>query len=107
MADGNEGNRDAVSRTMWRVGQRMTLADIVIDQKKRDKQPEMIISSGVVVDNVAVPPAGGCVVSVMVKLDGVTDYLDYPGFHQIFFYGDYKKQLINYCGLFGIKPIVV
>jgi len=102
----HHGNRDAVPRTMWRVGQRMTLADIVIDQKG-DKQPEMIISSGVVVDNVAVPPAGGCVVSVMVKLDGVTDYLDYPGFHQIFFYGDYKKQLINYCTLFGIKPVVL
>ena len=102
----HHGNRDAVPRTMWRVGQRMTSADIIIDEKG-DKQPEMIISSGVVVDNVAVPPAGGCVVSVMVKLDGVTDYLDYPGFHQIFFYGDYKKELRNYCNLFRIKPIVI
>ena len=102
----HHGNRDAVPRTMWRVGQRMTSADIIINEKG-DKQPEMIISSGVVVDNVAVPPAGGCVVSVMVKFDGVTDYLDYPGFHQIFFYGDYKKELRNYCGLFGIKPIVI
>jgi len=91
---------------MWCVGQRMTSADIIIDEKG-DKPPEMIISSGTVVDNVSVPPAGGCVVSVMVKLDGVTDYLDYPGFHQIFFYGDYKKELRAYCTLFGIKPDVV
>ena len=102
----HHGNRDAVPRPMWRVGQRMTSADILLNEKD-DKQPEMIISAGTVVDNIAVPPAGGCVVSVMVKLDGVTDYLDYPGFHQIFFYGDYKKELRNYCKLFGIKAIVV
>ena len=102
----HHGNRDAVPRPMWRIGQRMTSADILISEKG-DDSPEMIISSGTVVDNIAVPPAGGCVVSVMVKLDGVTDLLHYPGFHQIFFYGDHKKELLNYCNLFSIIPTVM
>jgi hypothetical protein len=67
----------------------------------------MYISSGTVLDNVAVPPAGGCVVSVTVKLDGVTDLLDYPGFHQIFFYGDFKRELRDFCQLIGIEARVV
>ncbi len=102
----HHGQRDAVPRTMWRVGQRMTAADILVSNKD-DVPTQMIISAGEVVENVAVPPAGGCVVAVMVKLDGVTDVLAYPGFHHIFFYGDYKDHLRWYCQLFGIKPMVV
>ena len=67
----------------------------------------MIISAGEVLENVSVPPAGGCVVSVMVKFDGVTDVLAYPGFHQGFFYGDYKSELVQFCKLFEIEPVVV
>ena len=67
----------------------------------------MIISAGEVLKNIDVPPAGGCVVSVMVKFDGVTDVLAYPGFHQIFFYGDFKEQLVQFCRLFEIDPMVV
>jgi len=101
----HHGNRDAVPVPTWKIGQRMTSADIVLGNK--EKVPEMIISSGEVVKNVSVPPSGGCVVSVMVKLDDVNALLSYPGFHQIFFYGDYKKELRDYCKLFGIKPIVI
>jgi hypothetical protein len=43
----------------------------------------------------------------MVELDGVTDLLAYPGFHQIFFYGDFKRELESYCRLFGLEPVVV
>ena len=66
----------------------------------------MIIGAGTVVDNIAVPPAGGCVVSVSVKLDGNPDLLDYPGFHQLFVYGDYKKQLREYCNLTRVTAVV-
>ena len=58
-------------------------------------------------ENVSAPPAGGCVVSVMVKFDGVTDVLAYPGFHQLFFYGDFKRELVQFCRLFNIEPVVV
>jgi len=102
----HHGMRDAVPVPQWRTGQRVTVADFFTSEKSN--QPAvMIISAGEVVGNVAVPPSGGCVVSVSVKLDGVSDLLDYPGFHQIFFYGDYKKELAAYCKLYGIRAQLV
>lgn len=101
----HHGMRDAVPRTLWREGQPVSSADVLPGNK--DQPPKMIISTGRVLGNVSVPPAGGCVVSVMVKFDGVTDVLAYPGFHQIFFYGDFKRELVQFCRLFGIEPMVV
>ena len=46
-------------------------------------------------------------VSVTVQFDGVSDVLAYPGFHQVFFYGDFKKKLVQFCKLFRIEPVVV
>jgi len=40
-------------------------------------------------------------------LDTEPDLLKYPGFHQIFFYGDFKKELVGFCHLFNIEPVVV
>lgn len=87
------------------MGQRVTSADVLLGGE--DRPAKMIISAGKVLENVSVPPAGGCVVSVMVKFDGVTDVLAYPGFHQLFFYGDFKWELVQFCRLFGIEPMVV
>lgn len=101
----HHGNRDAVPVPQWRLGQRITVADVEFGEKL--PRPRMVISSGKVVGNVSVPPAGGCVVSVMVELDGVRDLLNYPGFHQVFFYGDHKRDLEAYCRLYGIEPLVV
>jgi len=109
----HHGNRDAVPRPVWRHGQRITVADVILANEQEVARrttagtPQMIISTGFVVENVAVPPAGGCVVSVMVKLDTQPDLLSYPGFHQLFFYGDYRKELLAYCQLFGVQPVVV
>lgn len=101
----HHGMRDAVPRTLWREGQRVTSADVLL--RGEEQPPQMIISAGEVLGNIAVPPAGGCVVSVMVKFDNVTDVLGYPGFHQIFFYGDFKRELTQFCRMFGIEPVVV
>ncbi len=98
----HHGNRDAVPRTLWRKGHAVTSADIL-----PGKPSKMLIASGHVLENVDVPPAGGCVVSVMVKFDDAEDVLAWPGFHQIFFYGNYKRQLIDFCRLSGIEPQVV
>lgn len=107
----HHGNRDAVPRTHWRPGQRITVADVVLPGEaakpgSTSVRARMVIGTGAVVENVAVPPAGGCVVSVMAKLDGQPELLAYPGFHQLFFYGDFKKELLAYCRLDGIDPIV-
>ncbi len=101
----HHGMRDATTRTLWKPGQRVTSADVAFGRK--GGKVSMLISAGTVLENVSVPPAGGCVVSVMVKFDGVEDVLAYPGFHQIFFYGDFKRRLVQFCRLVGIEPVVV
>ncbi len=58
-------------------------------------------------DNLDVPPAGGCVVSVRVKLDSDQDVLTFPGFHQLFFYGDYKRELRDFAKLYRLKATIV
>jgi hypothetical protein len=103
----HHGKRDAVPRPMWKSGERVTVAILGGLNDPANRPPHLYISAGNVVENIAVPPAGGCVVSVALKLDGVTDLLDYPGFHQLFFYGDFKRQLRHFCHLYGIEPRVV
>ncbi|OHB79662.1 MAG: hypothetical protein A2W31_03310 [Planctomycetes bacterium RBG_16_64_10] len=102
----HHGNRDAVPRPVWPIGQRATVVQFVLSQDET-QPPQMIISTGAVTGNRAVPPAGGCVVSVELKLDGVSDCLDYPGFHQLFVCGDFGRPLRAYCQLFGVEPILV
>ena len=104
----HHGNRDAVPRTVWRIGQKATIVDVLLPGTSDNHRtvPKMVIGTGTVVENVGVPPAGGCVVSVMLKLDTKPDLLAYPGFHQLFFYGNYKQQLLAYCQLHGIEPLV-
>jgi hypothetical protein len=106
----HHGKRDAVPKPIWRRGQRVTVADVILPGEAgrvgTSDPPQLVLSTGTVVDNVAVPPAGGCVVSVMVKLDGEPDLLRYPGFHQLIFYGDFKQPLLAYCQLFGLRPVV-
>ncbi|MCY2955087.1 MAG: hypothetical protein NTU53_24430 [Planctomycetota bacterium] len=100
----HHGKRDATMRPAWKVGQRVTLADV--EPGSGAKATRVIVGTGTVLGNVAVPPAGGCVISVRVKFDGTTDVLKYPGFHQLFFYGDYKKQLVDYCKLAKVEALV-
>jgi hypothetical protein len=102
----HHGKRDAVPVPVWKVGQRVTVADVLLSAESKGR-PRLIASAGKVTENIAVPPAGGCVVSVAVKLDGDPELLDYPGFHQIFFYGDHKRELAAYAKLFSIEPVLV
>jgi hypothetical protein len=111
----HHGNRDAVPRTLWATGQRVTSIDLLpgrvttspSDNSKVTEPSEMLISVGTVLDNMDVPPSGGCVVSVKVKFDGTQKVLSFPGFHQLFFYGDYGRELENFCQLCHFKASVV
>ena len=101
----HHAERDATTGTIWRVGQEMT--SICVVGQGKAKPPKVIISAGQVLENLKVPPSGGCVISVMVKFDGVDDVLAYPGFHQVFFYGNYKQHLADFCKLFKLEAQVV
>jgi hypothetical protein len=99
----HHGNRDAVPRALWRKGQRVTSLDVFGGNEKQNRKTKLLISVGTVLDNIDVPPSGGCVVSVRVKFDGGYPVLSFPGFHQIFFYGDYKQHLAEFCQLFDLE----
>jgi len=101
----HHGNRDAVPRTVWRKGQRVTSIDLLPGNGQSPST--VLVSAGTVVENKEVPPSGGCVVSVKVKFDGGQEVLSFPGFHQIFFYGDYKEQVRDFCQLCGFTAQVV
>jgi len=101
----HHAERDATAHPAWRIGHPMT--SLCVQSARKDKPTTLIISSGRVLENVQVPPAGGCVISVMVKFDGVEDVLTYPGFHQVFFYGSFRQQLVDFCRLFKLTPQVV
>jgi len=103
----HHGNRDAVPRTLWRKGQRVTSIDLLPGDEKQNQKSKLLISAGTVLDNIDVPPAGGCVVSVKVKFDGKQEVLSFPGFHQIFFYGDYKDRMRDFCQLCKFDAQVV
>ena len=105
--------RDATRRTIWKNGQRITSLDVVLDgrrgalRSKKFTPTEALISTGEVLGNISVPPAGGCVVSVMAKFDAGTNVLAYPGFHQVWFYGEWKKELEAFCRLIDLKATIV
>ena len=99
----HHGNRDAVPRTIWKTGQRITLLDFLPDKKRS----QLLFATGSVVDNLSVPPSGGCVVSVKYKMDGGQPVLSFPGMHQLFFYGDYRKELKEFCQLFNFEAKIV
>jgi hypothetical protein len=109
----HHGNRDAVPRTLWRQGQRVTCIDILpalseeAEGSPAGGRSEALISVGSVIGNMEVPPSGGCVVSVKVKFDSPQDVLSFPGFHQLFFYGDYGEQMKDFCRLNGLKARIV
>lgn len=111
----HHGNRDAVPRTLWKVGQRVTSVDLLpgggtgfhAGLGEKEKTSKMLISVGTVVDNMSVPPSGGCVVSVKVKFDGRQEVLSFPGFHQLFFYGDFGRQLVDFCQLCNLEAQMV
>jgi hypothetical protein len=109
----HHGNRDAVPRTLWRHGQRVTCLDLLpTSSKDAEGSPaggrsEALISVGSVLGNMDVPPSGGCVVSVKVKFDSHQEVLSFPGFHQLFFYGDFGEQMKDFCQLNGLKARIV
>jgi hypothetical protein len=99
----HHGNRDAVPRTIWKIGQRITLLDFLPDKERS----QLLFATGTVVDNLSIPPSGGCVVSVKYKMDGGQPVLSFPGMHQLFFYGDYRKELKEFCQLFNFEAKIV
>jgi len=85
-------------QVLLREGQPVTLARFTGPN-------EMIIDTGTVVGNVDTPPAGGCRTSVEIAMDQIEDVRDVLGFHQVVHYGNHRRDLQNFCQMYGIKVI--
>ena len=97
----HHADRDAVPVPHWEPESEVSVVWTPAGDPAR-----MLICTGKVVEQVQVPPAGGCVVAPMVRLDGDFDVLDVPGHHQLLFYGNWRRELLAFCNLFGIEPIL-
>jgi hypothetical protein len=99
----HHGNTDATIIPRWKEGQLVTAVDIV---QKKEEPTEIQLLTGSVIDNISSPPNGGCVVSVRYRIDGLRnsrDVLSVPGMHQVFFYGNYEKEISDFCKLYNFK----
>jgi len=94
----SESDLGVALQVLWREGRPVTLV--------RFKNPnELILDTGVVVGNQDTPPAGGCRTDVKIKMDRVEDSRDVLGFHQVVFAGNHRRDVENFCQMWGIKVI--
>ncbi len=94
----SESDLGVATQVLWREDQPVTLV-------RFNSPTELILDTGTVVGNVDTPPAGGCRTSVEVKMDRVEDARDVLGFHQVVFYGDHRRDVRDFCQMYGIKVV--
>ena len=85
-------------QVLWPEGQRVTFV-------RFNSPTELIVDAGTVVGNIDTPPAGGCRTSVELTMDRVPDARDVKGFHQVLLYGDYVRQVRDFCQLYGVNVV--
>jgi len=94
----SESDLGVALQVLWKEGRPVTLV--------RFQNPnELILDTGVVVGNQDTPPAGGCRTDVKIKMDRVEDCRDVLGFHQVVFAGNHRRDVENFCQMWGIKVI--
>lgn len=82
-------------QVLWKIGQEVTIMQMTGPGK-------MILGHGKVLKNLDTPPAGGCRTSVELAIDAPADTRETKGFHQLFIYGDHRRDFQAYGQMFGI-----
>lgn len=93
-----EAGWGCVPRVLFAEGQEVTMAQYISGEK-----PRMLVYTGTVVRCPSIPPAGGCRTNIEMTINEVEDVCDVKGMHQAIFYGNYGKQLRDFCRLLGIE----
>ena len=93
----SESNLGVAMQVLWEPGARVTICKFEANGQR------FIVGEATVLENIATPPAGGCRTSVRAALDDVADTRDTKGFHQVFLYGEYERQLRAYMQLYGVE----
>ncbi|MFH1741918.1 MAG: hypothetical protein ABIH23_23185 [bacterium] len=94
-----EAGWGCVPRVLWRPGEEVTMALYI------SKEHEMLLYTGTVISSPDCPPAGGCRTNVEMTINEVDDVCTVKGMHQCIFYGNYAKQLKEFCQLYGITVV--
>ncbi|MBM4040558.1 MAG: hypothetical protein FJ290_18795 [Planctomycetes bacterium] len=98
----HHGQIDPMPMAIWPKGQKVTCV-----KATRDK-PAMSIVTGAVVDMLDPKRGGSCTQMVRWKPDGSYDVLKHPdvgGHHHLLLFGDWKKELLDFCRLFKITAV--
>jgi len=91
----SESNIGVSFQVLWKIGQEVTIMQMVGPAR-------MILGHGKVLRNLDTPPCGGCRTSVELAIDAPADTRDTKGFHQLFIYGDHRRDFQAYGQMFGI-----
>jgi len=90
-----ESNIGVSLQVLFKIGQEITVMQMAGPGK-------MILGKGKVLRNLDTPPNGGCRTSVELALEAPADTRDTKGFHQLFIYGDHRRDFQAYGQMFGI-----
>jgi len=95
----HHGQKDPMPMAIWTKGEKVTCI------KATQDKPVMSIVTGSVVDMLDPKRGGACTQMVRWKPDGNYDVLKHPdigGHHHVLLFGDWKKELLDFCHLFKI-----
>ena len=98
----HHGQKDPMPMAIWTKGQEVTCI------KATQNKPVMSIVTGTVVDMLDPKRGGSCTQMVRWKPDGNYDVLKHPnvgGHHHVLLFGNWKKELLDFCQLFKITAV--
>jgi hypothetical protein len=87
-----------------REGQEMTIAKYL--SSKSGSKPQMIVYTGTILGCPPIPPTGGCRTNVEATLTELEDVTNVKGHHLTLVYGNYARELRDFCQLYDIGVVV-
>jgi L-fucose isomerase-like protein len=99
-----EAGWGCVPRVLMREGQEVTIAKYL--SAESGGKPQMIVYTGTILGCPPIPPTGGCRTNVEATLNELQDVCDVKGHHLCLVYGNYARELRDFCQLYDIEVVV-
>ncbi len=100
-----EAGWGCVPRVLFTPGQEVTITKY-LRVKSEDEIPQMLVYSGELLGCPPVPATGGCRTNAEATIRELEDVADLKGHHLCMVYGDYAKQLRQFCQLTGVEAVI-
>jgi hypothetical protein len=98
-----EAGWGTVPRVLFKEGQEVTIALYMTNEKR----PQLFLYSGEITGCPPIPPTGGCRTNAETTINEFERGSDLKGRgHMVMFYGQYVKQLKQFCQLYNIEVVV-